>query len=96
VNCFVSDFRSFVCQVYNLELANDGPRFELSFLLDGSTKDNNFKIDCFPSPIRSLHLTKSERHLIVGLETGELRVLVPDSDYLRDRLHRKLQELGIL
>ena len=82
--------------VHNLELANDGPRTGLTVLLDGSTKDINYKMDCFPSPIRSLHLTKSERHLIVGLETGELRVLVPDSDYLRDRLHRKLQELGIL
>lgn len=80
--------------MHSLELANDGPRLGLECLLDSSTAD--YLIDAFPSPIRSLHLTRQERHLLVGLETGELRVLAHDSDYLRARLHRKLQELGIL
>jgi WD40 repeat protein len=80
--------------VHTLELANDGPRHGLESILDGSTAD--YQIDVFPSPIRSIHLTRQERHLLVGLETGELRVLAHDPDYLRERLHRKLQELGIL
>ena len=50
----------------------------------------------FACPIRSLLLTANERHLIVGDEEGNLRVLVQDSDYLRDRLQRKLIEIGIL
>lgn len=80
--------------MHNLELASDGPRQGLSVILDGATTD--FSINAFPSPIRSLHLTKLERHLIVGLETGEIRVIAHDSEYLRDRLHRRLQDLGIL
>jgi WD40 repeat protein len=80
--------------VHTLELANDGPRHGLEAILDGSTAD--YQIDVFPSPIRSIHLTRQERHLLVGLETGELRILAHDPDYLRERLHRKLQELGIL
>lgn len=63
-------------------------------ILDGATAD--YRIEAFPSPIRSLQLTHNERHLLVGLESGELRILSHDSDYLRERLHRKLQELGIL
>jgi hypothetical protein len=48
------------------------------------------------SPIRSLLLTRQERQLIVGMESGELRVFAQDSDYLRQRLQRKLEEIGIL
>jgi len=81
-------------QVHSLELANDGPRKGLECVLDGSTADYNFA--AFPSPIRTLHLTRAERHLLVGLESGELRVLAHDPDYLRERLHFKLEELGIL
>ncbi len=50
----------------------------------------------FSSPVRSLYMTKNERHLLVGLESGDLRILAQDSDYLRQRLQRKLQEIGIL
>jgi hypothetical protein len=50
----------------------------------------------FEAPIRSLHLTAQEMHLIVGDELGNLRILVQDSDYLRQRLQRKLMEIGIL
>ncbi len=77
-----------------MELAADGPRRGLQSILDGSTPDH--RIEPFPSPIRSIQLTKQERHLLVGLESGEMRILSHDSDYLRERLHRKLQELGIL
>lgn len=83
-----------IVQVHSLELAFDGPRQGLEAILDGSTTD--YQIDVFPSPIRSIHLTRQERHLLVGLETGELRIMAHDPDYLRERLHRKLQELGIL
>jgi hypothetical protein len=77
-----------------LELANDGPRKGLVYIMDGSTPDH--QIDVFPSPIRALRLSRQERQLLVGLETGELRVFAHDSEYLRERLHRKLIELGIL
>lgn len=53
-------------------------------------------IDVFRSPIRSLLLTRRERHLIVGLQSGEVRVLTLDSSYLRRRLQKKLKEIGIL
>ena len=77
-----------------MELANDGPRKGFEAILDGSMADNN--IEVFSSPIRSLYLTKKERHLLVGLECGELRILTHDSDYLRQRLQNKLMEIGIL
>lgn len=80
--------------VHDLEFANDGPRKGLECVLDGSSTD--YGRTPFQSPIRSLHLSKHERHLLVGLEGGQLRVLAHDSDYLRERLHRKNQELGIL
>jgi hypothetical protein len=80
--------------VRNLELAKDGPRRNFEAVLDGSMKDIGF--EAFNSPVRSLYMTKQERHLLVGLESGELRILAQDSDYLRQRLQRKLQEIGIL
>lgn len=82
--------------VHNLELANDGPRKGLECVLDGSTATDHQLQAPFPSPIRALHLSKQERHLLVGLETGQMRVLAHDPDYLRERLHFKLEELGIL
>ncbi len=81
-------------QIHNLELANDGPRQGLEAALDGSMEET--AIPPFASPVRSLHLTRMERHLIVGLESGEMRILAQDSDYLRQRLQRKLIEIGIL
>ena len=80
--------------MHNLELARDGPRAGLEAVLDGSTEEHDIR--CFPSPIRSLSLTKMERHLIVGLESGDLRILAHDAEYLRKRLQRKLKEIGIL
>jgi hypothetical protein len=56
-----------------LELANDGPRGGLEAVLDGSMEETG--IAAFPAPIRALHLTKGEAHLIVGLESGEMRIL---------------------
>jgi hypothetical protein len=79
-------------QVNTLELACDGPRRGLQGITDGSMDD----IASFETPIRSLHMTKHERHLIVGLEGGEMRILAQDSDYLRQRLQKKLMEIGIL
>lgn len=80
--------------VHTLELAHDGPRQGFEAVLDGSMQESGH--GPFDSPIRALHLTKLERHLIVGLESGELRILAQDSAYLRQRLQRKLIEIGIL
>jgi WD40 repeat protein len=57
--------------VHNLQLANDGPRLGQEAVLDGKEGDQ----PPFLSPIRSLYFTVKERHLIVGLESGEIRVL---------------------
>jgi hypothetical protein len=81
-----------ILQIRSLELANDGPRRGLEAVLDGSSEE----CAVFSAPIRSLHLTKFERLLLVGLESGEIRQLAQDSDYLRQRLQRKLKEIGIL
>lgn len=61
-------------------------------VLDGSSED----CPAFSAPIRTIFLTKMERLLLVGLESGEMRALAQDSDYLRQRLQRKLKEIGIL
>lgn len=50
----------------------------------------------FSSTIRSLKLTRLERHLLVGLQNGKMHILAQDSDYLRQRLQKKLVEIGIL
>ena len=59
--------------VHSLELSNVGSKWEFDAVLDGS----NIEEDQLPfnSPIRSIYMTKHERHLIVGLESGELRIL---------------------
>mmetsp|Transcript_15598 Transcript_15598/g.23502 ORF Transcript_15598/g.23502 Transcript_15598/m.23502 type:complete len:2359 (+) Transcript_15598:1-7077(+) len=82
--------------VHTLELANDGPRKGLEAVLDGMIEDSEGDRMILNSPIRSLYLTKNERHLIVGSEAGEIRVFAQDSEYLRQRLQRKLEEIGIL
>ena len=80
--------------VRTLELADDGPRRGFTAVLDGSLDSG--AIAPFNSPIRSLYLTAQEMHLIIGDEQGNVRILVQDSDYLRQRLQRKLMEMGIL
>ena len=80
--------------VRTLELANDGPRQGFEAVLDGSMEDHH--IPPMSYPIRSLHMTRLERHLIVGLESGEMRILAQDPNYLRQRLQNKLMEIGIL
>jgi len=79
--------------VHDLTLANSGPRTGLDVVLDGLIEESNLRIT---SPIRSLCLTKDERHLIVGLECGAIRILFPDPEYLRARLATRLQDVGIL
>jgi WD40 repeat protein len=83
-------------QIYNLEVANDGPRKGLEAVLDGMIEDSEGERHAFNSPIRSIYYTKKERHLIVGTENGEIRIFAQDSDYLRQRLQVKLEEIGIL
>ena len=82
--------------MYNLELASDGPRKGLEAVLDGLIEDSDGDRSTISSPIRSLYFTKNERHLIMGTEAGDMRVFAQDSDYLRQRLQRKLEEIGIL
>lgn len=80
-----------------MELANDGPRKGLEAVLDGvqeELEDPNHGPIC--STIRSLYFTKQERHLFVGTDSGEVRIFAQDSEYLRQRLERKLAEIGIL
>jgi WD40 repeat protein len=81
--------------IRSLTLANDGPRSGLEAVIEGSS-DVSPKSPPFEAPIRSLYLTKNEHLLLVGLENGEVRALAQDSDYLRQRLQKKLLEIGIL
>ena len=78
-------------------MANDGPRKGLEAVLDGVLEDpEDDNSGPITSPIRSIYYTKNEKHLIVGTESGEIRIFSQDSDYLRQRLQRKLEEIGIL
>ena len=56
----------------SLDLSNDGPRSGTEGVIDGSQPEEN--IEAFNSPIRSICLSHQERHLLVGLESGCLRV----------------------
>ena len=42
------------------------------------------------------YLTPSESHLLVGLESGHVRILAQDSEYLRHRLHKRLEQTGFI
>jgi hypothetical protein len=75
--------------VNTLFLAADSHRKGLDAVIDGNEV-------CFESSIRSLYLTNQERHLLVGLESGHVRILAQDSKYLKDRLTKKLVGIGIL
>ena len=81
-------------------MAEDGPRRGLESIVDGSLSDDEDSLPCFDSPIRSLQLVRRYRihegWLLVGLESGEMKVLAQDSDYLRRRLQSKLVTIGIL
>lgn len=79
---------------HNLRVANDGPRRGLEAIActDGSCETQLVK--AFSAPITALALTAHERHLLVGLANGELRILAPDANYLRQRLKKKLETLG--
>jgi hypothetical protein len=52
------------------------------------------QVSRFPSPIHSLALSHLERHLLVGLESGEVCVFFLDATYLRRRMHKNLSDLG--
>jgi WD40 repeat protein len=79
--------------LHSLKLADSGGRKGMQCRVDGRIlfqKETGFK-----SAVRSLLLTRDERHLIVGTESGEIRVLVHYADYLRARLQEKLKSLGL-
>jgi WD40 repeat protein len=60
--------------VHSLELSHVGSKLEFDSIIDGRSQDDNDQKP-FASPIRSIYFTKQERHLIVGLENGEIRIL---------------------
>jgi WD40 repeat protein len=60
---------------HNLQLASDGPRAGQCAVLDGAQKIPELNVGYFLSPIRSLYLTPKEAHLVVGLDSGLVRVL---------------------
>jgi hypothetical protein len=41
-------------------------------------------------------MTAKEEHLVVGLESGHIRILIQDPTYLKDRLHMHLLINGFL
>ena len=73
-------------------LADDGPRKGFAAVVDGSCDSQ--RVPPFPAPIRSICMSENERHLMVGLQNGEVYVLAPDSNYLRQRLQKQLEYLG--
>ena len=83
--------------VFSLELADDGCREGLEAVIDGSSERRDGEpLPPFNSPIRSLHMTAKESHLFVGLESGHMHILAQDSEYLRQRLHKRLELTGFL
>ena len=100
--CFSDDGRVLLCGgtgrlvafrwVHNLGLANDGPREGFEALVDGSCAAQN--VPPFPATIRSITMSDQERHLMIGLQNGEVYFLAPDSNYLRQRLQKQLEYLG--
>jgi hypothetical protein len=75
----------------SLKLANDQGREGLDAVVDGSAGAK-----AFSSPVRSLFFTAKEQHLVVGLESGHMRIMTNDSEYLRVQLHSRLQRTGFL
>jgi WD40 repeat protein len=59
--------------VYSLELSNYGSKYDFDAVIDGSCAE--YDQGPFNSPIRSIYLTKQEKHMLVGLENGYMRVL---------------------
>jgi len=83
--------------VFSLGLANDGAREGLEAVIDGrSERRDGEPLPPFKSPIRSLYMTSKEAHLLVGLESGHMRILAQESEYLRQRLHKRLEVTGFL
>jgi len=77
---------------HDLSLANDGARKGFEAVIDGSCEQH--KVPCFPAAVRSLAMSEHERHLMVGLDNGQVYILAPDSNYLRQRLQKQLEYLG--
>ena len=48
----------------------------------------------FETSISSLSLTPKERHLVIGLNNGRVRIVALNAQYLRDRLQERLSSLG--
>ena len=78
--------------VHDLTLARDGARMGFQASVDGSCEMHS--VQAFGATIRCMALSQHERHLLVGLENGEVYILAPDSNYLRQRLQKQLRYLG--
>ncbi|KAF0685030.1 Aste57867_23059 [Aphanomyces stellatus] len=48
----------------------------------------------FQSPIHALCLSRDEMHLMVGLGNGDVCIYTPNAEYLRERLQKRLTNLG--
>jgi hypothetical protein len=66
----------------------------LGSVMDGAC--SVYKQGSFASPVTSMAFSRGERHLIVGLASGQVCVMVLDASYLRHRLQRKLHSLGLV
>ncbi|CAM9156621.1 unnamed protein product [Phaeothamnion confervicola] len=77
---------------HSLAPADDGPRAGFPAAATGACA--KLGTPSFSAAVRALTLTAGERHLLVGLADGALRVLAFDPSYLRKRLKRKLEMLG--
>ena len=65
--------------------------------INGSMKSSPLMphgLPSFQNAIHSLSMTPKERHLVVGLSNGAVRIVALNAQYLRDRLQERLSSLG--
>jgi len=88
--------------IHNLHLAVDKDKkgFDRISYANGSCVENN--TERFSDTIRSITFSQGhphtckELHMIVGLANGQLYILAPEGSYLRDRLGKRLEQLGLI
>ena len=79
--------------------AGKGERTDQSSYINNNNSGSNIVTDdensgAFNCAIRSICFSKDEQHLLVGLESGQLRILSQDPSYLRPKLRDALKGLG--
>jgi len=68
--------------------------YDLKLIQEFDGSDERRGIRAFNSAVHSLAMSKDEMHLLVGLGNGEVCIYTPDAQYLRERLQKKLSNLG--